>query len=176
MSGDITHQLDHPMHTSDGREVPVTGVRFEGQGPVRAEPPADALFAESPGVQMVFDHDLWLQERLAFWQRQLRLLDWDITAEFSTYNEMQGRSGLLWHNEESKEARIRILGRAEWPSPSTAYGTWDEEAFLLHELFHLFYLHWDTSEDKEDPIYIAKEQAVDLLATALLRLARGEPR
>lgn len=170
-----SHEWEDSMKTSGGREVPVNGLRYEGPGSVRKEPDAQPNAVDDDLV-MVYDSNLWLHQRLKFWQRQLRLQDWQITAQFATYTELGSKSGALWDSREVKSAHIRILAFEENPPRSQSYGTWDREVFLVHELVHLFYLDWETSEDKEDPVFIAKEQAVELLSCALVRLSRGEER
>lgn len=117
----------------------------------------------------------WLDERLAYWQRILRLQDWRITAEFADARIMEGKSGLTWFGATSKEARVRILPPSEWQSPSMRYGVWDEELFLIHELVHLHLTHWRDADSATEPTnpnldWEAKEQAIDLLATALFSL------
>lgn len=184
--------LDYVWRTKGGREVPVNGIRHEGTPPssvvatketAAPEVSLDWKFLEELelGPQaadpVAADPVMWLKERLHFWQRQLRLQDWDIAAEFATYQELGANNcGLLWSNRESKEARIRILRPEETPPASQIWGDWSREKFLVHELVHLYYLDWQTSNDREDPIYIAKEQAVEMLAGAFVSLAQGTPR
>lgn len=119
-----------------------------------------------------------LSERLAFWQRQLRLQDWEITAELANVHEVGSRCALSNVNPSCKEARIRILAVAEWPVPSERVGLWDLEYFLIHELVHLHLNAWrgPAESDGDSMEYQQKEGAIDLIAGALWRLERGERR
>jgi hypothetical protein len=123
-------------------------------------------------------HPAWLAERCAFWQRQLRLEDWDVLAEFATQREIEGCSGQTNTVRDLKKARIRILSPDEQPPWSeSTYRDDDPEQTLVHELLHLHLAYWvGEAENKDSPVFEAKEFAIDATASALVRLARGERR
>lgn len=126
---------------------------------------------------MEFDPQRWLNERLVFWQRQLRLLDWNLSAELSTVAETRGKAALTNVYSFTKEARIRLLAPEEFPPPSDRTGNWDMEYTLVHELVHLHMEGWGEDARVEDsPAWVAKECAIDMMADALVRLGRGEIR
>jgi hypothetical protein len=118
-----------------------------------------------------------LDERLAYWQRQLRLQDWDVTISWASARELgeaNGRTSLI---NTSKEAHVRILEEDEWPPESERTGHYDSEVTLVHELLHLHFRAWEGEAEESDTAeYRAKEAAIDLTSWALVRLDRGERR
>lgn len=191
---------DTRLLTYEGKEVPVhitrsmdqasmpgrsrlTGEPLPGyEGQSGSEPPQSGqvtvngtpLHPFDEPVLMEYNPQKWLEERLAFWQRQLRLQDWDLTVERSSQLETGGKSATTWMSPGSKEGRIRIWRREEWMGESQRYGTWDEELFLVHELVHLHLWAWKGADDEGDQHHEDKEAAIDLMAQALVRMSRGE--
>lgn len=111
-----------------------------------------------------------LTARLAFWQRVLRLQDWEIQASIVTVREMRNddEDGACEWLHAKKRAVIRILAEADYP----AGVDWpqDQERTLVHELLHLhvgsFYRPEEGSKEEE-----LMEQAIHALSLALLDLA-----
>lgn len=118
-----------------------------------------------------------LTTRLAFWQRVLRLQDWEIQASIVKIREMRDadEDGCCEWLHAKKRAVIRILAEADYP----AGVDWpqDQERTLVHELLHLHVGSFCRPEEgsKEEEIM---EQAIHALSLALLDLAAmaGEPR
>ena len=110
------------------------------------------------------------KERLAYWQRVLRLQDWRIELREAAAIEMdEGRSWAKTKEvAEHKTAQIRmVLDRAEAGEPSLQGGVcWDPEHNLLHELLHLLLRDWPT--EKDSPGATAQELAINLLCEAFL--------
>lgn len=168
---ELPGRVETEMHVYlDGQVVDpkVAGITLSA----RPEPAAEPL------VAMEYNPQRWIEEKCAFWQRQLRLQDWKIQVVRATALEMAGKSGLTWAEGSVKEAKIHVLMREEWPAASQSYGAWDEELFLVHELMHLHLLAWESGAEREkNPReFEAKEMAIDLTAMALVKLARGEVR
>ena len=109
-----------------------------------------------------------LDQRLALWQHRLQLDNWKVTLVQSGRKELRrGTLGNIHWDAETKKARIRVLGAAEYPAPfETALR--DMEFTLVHELLHLQLSglpHSDESRSEE-------ELAVNRMADALLLLDR----
>lgn len=110
-----------------------------------------------------------LQERTAYWQGVLRLRDWDINARLVSTHEMTaGAEGHIDTFPKTKEANIKILS---WDGyGGTVFRPLDSEQILVHEMLHLFMDPFNTEEDT--PERLAEEQAVHLIAQALVALDR----
>ncbi len=110
-----------------------------------------------------------LNERLDYWQGVLRLRDWDIVARLVSAHEMEaGDEGQVDPRPELKEANIKILN---WEGyGGTVFRPLDSEQILLHEMLHLFFIVFETEADT--PQRLAEEQAVHLIAQALVALDR----
>ena len=107
------------------------------------------------------------------WQQILRLQDWNIQVEVVRYHgfENDEASGETESSIRLKEAKIRLLDpRDNRPKWSDTFC--DLEAVLVHELLHL---HMEGFSHREDAAKErAEEQAVDLIAWALVSVARGK--
>lgn len=112
-----------------------------------------------------------LEVLLAEWQETLRLQDWTINARFVSAKDLDGISlAQCKHTIERKIATIKILRpkRGEDASPHPR----DVESDLVHELLHLHTALFEPSS-WESPKGIAIEQAIDLIAEALVKLKRS---
>jgi hypothetical protein len=112
-----------------------------------------------------------LRAKCAEWQRILRLQDWDVVVSIDrardmTLSEVDGECE--W-TLASKQARIRILDPMDFPPDSK----WpqDMEQILVHELLHLHFAPFDRFE-RGSLEHVAMEQAIDLIASALVKLKR----
>lgn len=113
-----------------------------------------------------------LQRLTAEWQKILRLQDWDVHTETVRDRDMysdnaQGEcTWVLAH----KEALIKL----EDPVDYHAHEAWpqDQEKTLVHELVHLHFAPFMLERD--DPGYVAQEQAIELIAQALVSLKRAK--
>lgn len=112
-----------------------------------------------------------LQERLAYWQKVLRLQDWTIRVAFRHVVDMEpGNEAEVDTNFPLKRAAIAIVypdeyrSRVGWPQ--------EVEESLVHELLHLHLEPWQVEKGSLE--YVLQEQAVESLAHALVELARGQ--
>jgi hypothetical protein len=112
-----------------------------------------------------------LQRLCAQWQKRLRVQDWDVRVRVKRRHQMELESKRAGCNYslKLKEALIEIQSPLDyqpsvWPN--------DMEQSLVHELLHLHFALF--SADDETPEGVAQEQAIDLIASALVSLARGE--
>lgn len=107
------------------------------------------------------------------WQRILRLQDWDlapllISRRESEKLEIDGQC-VCWM--KTKQAIIRILTPDAEPGAGELYDHFphDAEETLVHELLEL---HFDPFKKQKGPDHEAQEQAINLIANALVRLKR----
>lgn len=110
-----------------------------------------------------------LRERLAYWQRVLRLQDWDVALDFAAPKDFSDRTNLGDNSRQPqyRRALIRLLDPAldEGAEPFHTHFPYDPEQILLHELLHCIVP--SDSDDADEAEY-----AVDTLASAFLRLER----
>lgn len=104
---------------------------------------------------------------LAYWQRQLRLEDWDIQIDEVPARVLDGAAGLTSVHAHRRCARIRIAEVATL-DPDAGPDFCDAEATLVHELLHVALSGVGDHHLIEGPI--------DSLARALVRINRGERR
>jgi hypothetical protein len=113
-----------------------------------------------------------LEERLAFWQKVLRLQDWRVRVRLVRQRDLRdpGNQGESEWVLENRAAVIRVLEPFDYPSDSV----WpqDMERTLVHELLHLHFAPFDAEPDTAESI--AQEQAIDCIATGLVALHRGQ--
>lgn len=107
----------------------------------------------------------------AYWQKQLRLEDWEVKYSLRVCGALLGNG----HSEgatrtliKRKECLVTILRHDNCSYPED----YDMEQTLVHELLHL---HFDPyfSNDEKSLTHIAQEQTIDQLAHAFVRLNRG---
>lgn len=119
-----------------------------------------------------------LEERLAYWQRQLRLEDWDIFVSWGNAADMGARAGETSVLRSLKRGKVKIISPDEWGAPSEMIGGYDSEATLVHELIHFHLDRWrgNAENDTSSAEYEIKEIAIEALSVALVNLSRGTPR
>lgn len=110
-----------------------------------------------------------LQTICTYWQKRLRLQDWDIKIKYERFRRMQNSTGQIpWGqiqmNQEYRSARILILHPSD---NEQARG--DIEETVVHELLHIHF-----SEVRPQAIKpgddIAEERVINALAQALITL------
>jgi hypothetical protein len=112
-----------------------------------------------------------LQERCTYWQKVLRLQDWEVFVFVSrerNFLSPKSQGECEWVIG-TKHASIRILDPADYP-PNESFPQ-DMERILVHELLHLHFAPFDNSEvgSMEDN---AQEQAIESIASGLVLLER----
>jgi hypothetical protein len=111
-----------------------------------------------------------LKALLREWQKILRLQDWDVVVRFARryeFNDEDNQGECSWVLDR-REALIKILASEDY-NPNCIYPH-DVEGVLVHELLHLHMAPWRVQERMED---VAKEQAIEAIAKALVSLKRG---
>ena len=116
---------------------------------------------------------------LRFWQKILRLEDWDIAIHYKRTADL-GREVFamtVMHCREKRQADILLLAPQDVATIRFRAGdTWDWEASIVHELLHI--LQDDAIGSLErlrqsHPLRVAEERQVNVLAIALVRLNRA---
>lgn len=111
-----------------------------------------------------------LEAHLAYWQRALRIQDWDIEAEYADAEELENgkRGGECAVCQPKRKARIKIL--AEEFRPRASWFEHDEELTLVHELLHI--LTWAWPATNEGQATDDEEIAIHRISEALVKLKR----
>jgi hypothetical protein len=115
-----------------------------------------------------------LERAGAYWQKALRLQDWDVKHVIARARDMGTAVADCDYMESLKRATIRVMDPIDnntiperWPR--------DMEADLLHEILHLHFAPYYPRESAaNDPTRIAMEQAIDLISLALLNEHRKQ--
>lgn len=114
--------------------------------------------------------DEQLQERLTYWQKVLRLQDWDIRASIVRAWEMEchGAGENQWQTS-TKTSLIRICDQVDWPPSQWPQ---DMEETLVHELLHL---HMAAFQPEHGTLeHTMMEQAICCIATGMVTLHREQ--
>ena len=118
-----------------------------------------------------------LQERCHYWQSVLRLEDWRIKVRVVHAGEIEGSDGTVNTHAHSKHALVKVANRStcgEGIIDGAFPGFHDSEHVLVHELIHVHF-HGLLGDDPLDHEETDQEQAIEMLAAALLSLDRREP-
>lgn len=115
-----------------------------------------------------------LQERLAHWQKVLRLQDWDVKVVVVRASQMEcgGNAGENTWQLSTKTALIKLCDPVDWPEDTR----WEQdmEETLVHELLHL---HMALFQPEHDTLeHAMMEQAICCIATGLVALHRQAQR
>ncbi|HST21155.1 MAG TPA: hypothetical protein VLR90_08570 [Blastocatellia bacterium] len=111
------------------------------------------------------------QDCCAYWQRQLRLSDWQVKIKIVRRYDLQpGRVAQCEYFITSKSAIISLLDAIDF-HPATEFVDRDHEVGLVHELLHL---HVALFEPKAETLeQKMSEVAIESIAQALVLLNRG---
>lgn len=109
-----------------------------------------------------------LQELLEYWQGELRLRDWDITARFARVQEMIDvfHLGGIDYQSTFGRASVKIISHDDYDHSGLI--PYDAEVTLVHELLHLHTFRFAPNNTNKD-----EELALNVLASALVRLKRN---
>lgn len=129
----------------------------------QAPPPPPAEVARERAVTA----ESFVNERLAIWQKRLKLEDWHISAKLVRTTELKPKTvGNIHWDTPTKTANIKVLALADYKL-SFQDALRDMEFTVVHELVHLQL----SSLPRSDASRGAEERAVNQLTEALLELA-----
>lgn len=107
------------------------------------------------------------QERLRYWQRLLRLQDWDIELRVVRRHELDDAYGRCSTWSAVGRAKIRLLDPQDF-EPTIDPRDRDIKVTLVHELLHLRI----PADQADGSSSLGQEQAVERIAQALVHLRR----
>ena len=129
----------------------------------RPEPSDQITAAERIAVAESF-----LTQRLAIWQKRLKLEDWNIGFKLVHLSDLKPKTlGNVHWDSDVKKASMSILCPADYKLPF-ADALKDMEFTIVHELVHLQL----SSLPRNEASRSAEEKAVNTLTDALLNLDR----
>ena len=110
-----------------------------------------------------------LRKQCAYWQRALRLQDWEVKLTVSRRSQftMPRCQGVIDWVLPTRQAYITLLDPRDFPGTPFMH---DIEVTLVHELLHLYVAPFHADEDTLADH--AQEQMIDALAQALVRLRK----
>jgi hypothetical protein len=111
-----------------------------------------------------------LQERGRFWQRALRLQDWEIFYSWGdVYHVALGIDAEANICMKIRHKAAKIVVRVEDNHASDSFRPYDLDRLIVHELLHLTLLPLGVDEDSND-----EEQIVEVLSSQIVALWRGQ--
>lgn len=114
-----------------------------------------------------------LTDRLGYWQKVLRLQDWNLTIRIVNNGDLDAH-GAVDGNVKFKQGVIKIADPATVDPKSGDRCPLDPEVTLVHELVHLHFCPFehliDQEKNKQEHLY--EELAIELVAQALVNLDR----
>jgi len=120
-------------------------------------------------MEVIFTEEQ-LREKCAKWQRILRLQDWNVRTSIVRERDMRtsGGNAEISVNIQHRLADLRLLDPIDF-NPND-HNPQDMEQHLVHELLHIHL--WPFTEELNGPLADAEEQAINMIAGALIRLHR----
>lgn len=114
-----------------------------------------------------------LESLLSEWQRRLRLQDWTVKIQLRRRHDMSmdDSAGVCRWQLAKKLACVEIMDPHDYDPGSFGWAQ-DVERTLVHELLHLHFAPFATHDQ---PVDTAQEQAIDLIAGALVDAKREAP-
>ena len=145
------------------RLIRVLPLLFAGLG---TAPASRDRFTTAPIIVSTEQVHDWLQS----WQKRLHLEDWKIEVKIARIWDLeQGTLGHIDWSESHKTAVIKVLNPVDYDLPKEKVPE-DVELSIVHELVHLQLSPLPLNKSSRD----AEEQAVTMLANALVELAHHE--
>ncbi len=112
--------------------------------------------------------EIFLQDKLALWQRRLHLQDWTIFIVTARSDALRPRTlGNIRWDATKKTASIRVLDASEYRMPFHSALN-DMEFTIVHELMHLTLSSLPRSEASRSE----EEYAINRIAKALVQVDR----
>jgi hypothetical protein len=113
----------------------------------------------------------FLNQKLWLWQKRLRLQDWNVSIKLARTAELRPKTlGNINWDRRDKSAVISVMDPDDYKFNGNAMLD-DMEMTIVHELVHLHLSGLPRNDDTKK----VEEQAVNLLAEALIKLDRKDP-
>jgi hypothetical protein len=114
-----------------------------------------------------------LRDRCTYWQKVLRLQDWDVKVSLVRQWDVPNSFGTCEPYLEKRIAKVKILDVVDDGDPDN-FEDFDQERTLVHELLHI---HFETFSAKPDTSKaVAQHQTIQVLSSALVKLDRARYR
>jgi hypothetical protein len=120
---------------------------------------------------MIYESEDQLQQDLDYWQKVLRLQDWDVEVNVVRARDMtleNSAAAVTWVLPK-RMASVTIMDPIDYPPG--LMGEQDQEVSLVHELLHLHYAPFDETEKGSLP-EVMLEQSIEAISRALVLLKR----
>ena len=113
-----------------------------------------------------------LNDLLEYWQKELRLENWDIVVNLYRQEEFydEESQGENSYDIRTGQSIIRILDHIDWPIQGQRFPQ-DMERCLVHELLHLHFEPFEP-KDKKSLEHDLMERTIETLAGTLVALRR----
>ncbi len=125
---------------------------------------------------VIYENQDELDRALAYWQKTMRLQDWEIKAKIARKRDLplDNAGATITRVECKKQALIQIMDPTDWDVPDFEQ---DHEIDLVHELMHchegdVMDEVYDADKSLYERLYTQRERLVHLVATALVALNR----
>lgn len=122
-------------------------------------------------MEFLFRSQEQLEQYLHDWQKELRLMDWDVSIAIKPAHKMftqDAQASIEWQLAE-KTAMIHILHPDDYPDGLVR--DQDHEVSLVHELLHLHYAPFEETE-AGTLAHDMMELSIDTISHTLVRLKR----
>jgi hypothetical protein len=127
-------------------------------------------YGDATSVEQHVATQSFLNQKLWLWQKRLKLQDWTIAVKLAPLSHLRPRTlGNINWDRKQKSAVISVMSPADYKLRGQAMLD-DMEMTVVHELVHLHLSGLPRSEDTKK----VEEQAVNMLADALIRLDRKQ--
>ena len=131
----------------------------------QAQPPASVAVSSREHTPSA---ESFVSERLAIWQKRLKLQDWDVTAVMTRASDLKPKTlGNIHWDTDKKVAVIRVLDPADYRMPFREMLD-DMEFTVVHELIHLKLAPLLSNVPRSEASRRDEEHTVNQLADALL--------
>lgn len=125
---------------------------------------------------MIYETQEQLDEAVAYWQKVLRLQDWNIEAKIKRTNDMRADTmGTVVPCWNWKSAYITLIDPLDFEQDPIVHNENCHESILVHELLHLHTRPILRSLGKPEGQDDQEETCVNLIADALVRLKAQIP-
>lgn len=101
-----------------------------------------------------------------YWQKQLRVQDWDISISFANGYDLDGTMGKTTIRPRTKRATIKILQPDDYPDADNCLS--EIEDTVVHELLHVA---MSPAEPKDE---VGEEQFIEILTKVLVRFHKAK--
>ena len=114
-----------------------------------------------------------LQAELDYWQRKLRLMDWNIRLIEADDTLFEDANGSCLCDVQSKDAviKVNVNGIDSYRAESV-----DDEHTLVHELLEIHFAPFKVSKDDDEDKHNAQECAINMISEALVKEKRCSER